>query len=315
MMKRCVSLTALFFFLLTSWAGAKVVDSGAAVVNQDVITVSEVEEAGHTIFTQIKAEAPPGQQEEALRQAREAVLDKLINKHLLLQQAEEMKISVSPAEIDAAQKDIMERGGLSEEGFQVELKKMGLTEQQYRENLKEQILGSRLIGYAVRSKVVIPEEKLKEYYENSYPVKGAGYHLLQIGISVQDSSRKAAAEKAEALRQQAMAGADFRKLAQQHSELPSASDGGDIGVFQEDELAPATRTAVTSLQPGDISPVIDTGDHFMIFKLLSSEKKAEKPPYESVRDEIHDLLLKQEMEARYKTWIEEIRQQAYIKIL
>ena len=314
MMKRCGSLTALLFFLLSSWAGAKVVDSGAAVVNQDVITVSEVEEAGKAIFTQIKAEAPPGQQEEALRQAREAVLDKLINKHLLLQQAEEMKISVSPTEIDAAQKDIMAQGGLSAEAFQAELRKMGLTEAQYRENLKEQILSSRLIGYAVRSKVVIPEEKLKEYYTNSYPVKGAEYHLLQLGVSV-EKSRKDAAEKTEKLRQQALAGADFKQLARQHSELPSAADGGDIGVFQADELAPATREAVTALQPGDISPVIDTGDHFMIFKLLSSEHKAEKTPYESVREEIHTILLKQEMEARYKTWIEEIRKQAYIKIL
>ncbi len=315
MMKQCASLTVLFWLLAASQAGAEVIDSVAAVVNQDVITVSEVEEAGQPIFAQINAEAPPGQREEALRQARQSVLDKLISKHLMLQQAEEMKISVSPAEIEAARKDILERGGLSEEDFQRELKKMGLTAQQYQENLKEQILSSKLISFAVRAKVVIPEEKLLEYYEHSYPVKKAGYHLLQIGITAQGSSRKAAAEKAEELRRQAVAGADFRELAKKHSELPSAADGGDIGTFEEDELAAATRAAVASLQPGGISPVLDTGDSFMIFKLLSAGKEAAKPPFESVRGEIHELLQKQELEARYQTWIEEIRRQAYIKIL
>jgi peptidyl-prolyl cis-trans isomerase SurA len=316
MMKQCGSLTVLFWLLFAAWAGAEVIDSVAAVVNQDVITVSEVEEAGQPVFAQITAETPPGpQRQEALRQARQAVLDKLINKHLMLQQADEMKISVSPAEVEAAKQDILQRGGLSEQDFQHELKKMGLTAQQYQENLKEQILSSKLISYAVRAKVVIPEEKLREYYENSYPVKKAGYHLLQIGITVQGNDRKAAAEKAEELRRQAVAGADFRELARQHSELPSAADGGDIGTFQEDELAAATRAAVTSLQPGGISPVLDTGNSFMIFKLLSAGKEAAKPPFESVKEEIHDLLQKQEMEARYQTWIEEIRRQAYIKIL
>ena len=117
------------------------------------------------------------------------------------------------------------------------------------------------------------------------------------------------------LRRLALNGADFRELARQHSQLPSAADGGDIGTFQEDELAEAARAAVTSLRPGEISPVLDAGDSFMIFKLLSAGKEAAKPPYESVREEIHTLLRKQEMEARYQTWIEEIRQQAYIKIL
>lgn len=315
MREQCAVLTVLLYLLLAAQVGAEVIDSVAAVVNQDVITVSEVEEAGQPMFAQIAAEAPPGQRETALRQARQSVLDKLINKYLLLQKAEEMKISVSPAEIAAAKQNILQRGNLSEQDFRQELKKMGLTERQYQENLKEQILSSKLISYAVRAKAVIPENKLREYYEHSYPVSKPGYHLLQIGLVVQGDDKQAAAAKAEDLRRLALNGADFRELARQHSQLPSAADGGDIGVFQEDELAAAARAAVTSLRPGEISPVLDAGGSFMMFKLLSAGKEAAKPPYESVKEEIHTLLRKQEMETRYQTWIEEIRQQAYIKIL
>ncbi|MGR0480054.1 MAG: peptidylprolyl isomerase [Candidatus Electronema sp. V4] len=317
MTKRVCSSLAALIFLLASWAeSAEVVDACAAVVNQDVITVSEVEEAVRPLVERIKAEAPFSQRDEAMRQARKSVMDKLIEKHLILQQAEQMKISVPDAEVEAARKDILERGSMSEADFQAELKKMGLTERQYRDNLREQILSSRLVSYAVRSKVVVPEEKIRDYYEKQYTAKAAGYHLLQIGFGISGEGGKTAARhKAEAVRQRALAGEDFKELAKRHSELPSAADGGDIGVFKADEMAAHMRQAVAVLQPGGISPVVETPDGLMLFKLLADGQDAVKAPYESVRQEIHELLHQQEMEARYKTWIEEIRSGAYIRIL
>jgi len=318
MTKRACSSLAAFILLLASWAGAaEVLDSCAAVVNQDVITVSEVEEAVKPVFERIAAETPPGRRrDEAMLQARRAVLERLIEKHLLLQQAEQMRITVSDADVEQARRRILERGGMSEADFQTELGKMGLTERQYRDNLREQILSSQLVGYAVRSKVVVPEEKIRDYYEKQYTAKAAGYHLLQIGFGISgEGGSSAARQKAESVRQRALAGENFQELARRHSELPSAADGGDIGVFKADEMAPHMREAVASLQPGGISPVVETPDGLMLFKLLAAGQDAVKAPYESVRQEIHELLQQQELEARYKTWIEEIRSGAYIRIL
>jgi len=114
-----------------------------------------------------------------------------------------------------------------------------------------------------------------------------------------------------------MGGQDFKQLARQYSDLPSAVDGGDIGAFQEDEMAEYMRDAVTSLKPGEISPVVESPNGYMLFKLLSSQegKIITKVPYESVKEEIRNTLYQQEMEKRYDTWLEEIRNQAYIKIL
>ena len=314
MTKRVCSSLAALIFLLASWAeSAEVVDACAAVVNQDVITVSEVEEAVRPIAERIKAEAPFSQRDEAMRQARRAALERLVEKRLILQQAEQMRVAVSEAEVEQARRQILERGGMSEADFQAELKKMGLNERQYRDSLREQLLSSRLVGYAVRSKVVVPEEKIRDYYNKEYTAKAAGYHLLQIGFS--SGGKAAARQKAEAVRQRALAGEDFKELARRHSELPSAADGGDIGLFKADEMAPHMREAVTALKPGGISPVVETSESLMLFKLLADGQDAVKAPYESVREEIHELLHQQEMEARYKTWIEEIRSGAYIRIL
>ncbi len=317
MTKRVCSSLAALIFLLASWAeSAEVVDACAAVVNQDVITVSEVEEAVRPLAERIKAEAPFSQRDEAMRQARRAALERLIEKRLILQQAEQMRIAVSEAEVEQARRQILERGGMSEADFQAELKKMGLNERQYRDSLREQILSSRLVGYAVRSKVVVPEEKIRNYYDKEYTAKAAGYHLLQIGFgSGGEGGKTAARQKAEAVRRRALAGENFQELARRHSELPSAADGGDIGLFKADEMAPHMREAVAALQPGGISPVVETSESLMLFKLLADGQDAVKAPYESVREEIQELLHQQEMEARYKTWIEEIRSGAYIRIL
>ena len=318
----------LFLFLLLAQvfaAHANIIDSCVAVVNDDVITLSEVNEAGKPIFQRIAEQAPPEQLAEALKQARQTVIDKLIEKKLLVQQAKRMHISVSDEDVDRALEQIMKRNGTTMEQFRAELARMGMDEQQYRENLRDQILGSKLINYEVRSKVIVPEEQIIDYYDQHYTeqVEAGGYYILQIGVTVDSEgdnpaeAKKAARKKAERIRSLAMGGQDFKQLARQYSDLPSAVDGGDIGAFQEDEMASYMRDAVTSLKPGEISPVVESPDGFMLFKLLSSQegKIITKVPYESVKEEIRNTLYQQEMEKRYDVWLEEIRSQAYIKIL
>ncbi|XOF32191.1 MAG: peptidylprolyl isomerase [Candidatus Electrothrix sp. YB6] len=327
--------TALCLILLSCLAaapaGAEILDSSVAVVNEDVITLSDVNRAGKAIFEQIAAEAPPDQRDAALQQARENIIEQLVEKKLLMQQAALMNISVSEAELDHAQKQVLKRNGLSEDAFQTELRKIGVDEAQYRETLRDQLLSSKVINYQVRSKVAVPEERIREYYTEHYvehveQASSASYYLLQIGFvrgtggSSQDAAPggKTAREKVETVYALLKDGKDFKELARQYSELPSAADGGDIGFFQKDEMAPYMRDAITALQPGEISPVVESPNGYMIFKLLSSPAEGAtgtKVPYDDVKQEIRDTLYKQEAEKRYKAWVKKIRSEAYIKIL
>ena len=324
------NILLLFLSLLVlqvSSALANVIDSCVAVVNDDVITLSEVNEAGKPMFQRVAEQVPPEQLADALKQARQTVIEKLIEKRLLVQQAEKMQISVSDEDVERALAQILERNSTTMEQFKSELAKMGMDEQQYRENLRDQLLGSKLINYEVRSKVIVPEEKIIDYYDQHYTeqVGAGGYYILQIGVTLDKEgmpadpveATKAARKKAERILSLAMGGQDFKQLARQYSDLPSAVDGGDIGAFQEDEMAEYMRDPVTSLKPGEISPVVESPNGYMLFKLLSSQegKIITKVPYESVKEEIRNTLYQQEMEKRYDTWLEEIRNQAYIKIL
>ncbi|RUM40433.1 MAG: hypothetical protein DSY80_10280, partial [Desulfocapsa sp.] len=233
-----------FLFVQTQSSQAEIIDSCVAVVNNDVITLSEVNEAGQAIFQRIAEQVPSEQLGRALQQARHTVIEKLIEKKLLVQQAKLMNISVSDEEVDRALQRMLEQNNTSKEKFRDELTKMGMTEKQYRENLRDQILGSRLINYEVRSKVIITEDKILDYYDQHYTeqVGAGGYYILQIGIRWDKNgapenpltAKKEAKKKAERILSLAESGKDFKELASQYSDLPSAVDGGDIGVFQAD---------------------------------------------------------------------------------
>jgi peptidyl-prolyl cis-trans isomerase SurA len=326
-MKRILSL--VFLLSLLSHGAvvlAEVIDRCVAVVNNDVITQSEVNEAGKPLFQRVAEQAPAGELGEALQEARKRVLEKLIDKKLLLQEAKRYNMSVSDEEVNKALERILAQNHTSRELFKKELAKMGMTEAQYLEDLRDQILSSKLVNVAVRSKVIIPEEKIIDYYDMHYTerVGDGGFYILQIGCSWDSSldgnelkqAREKALKKAKRVRSLALAGQDFKKLAREYSDLPSAVDGGDIGVFKEDEMAPAMRKAITNLKPGEVSTIVETPSGYQIFKLLSSQEGqiVTKVPYESVKDEIREILYRQEMQKLYKNWLEELRAQSYIRI-
>ena len=326
-MKRILSLVFLLSLLPHGTAVlAEVIDRCVAVVNSDVITLSEVNEAGKPLFQRVAEQAPAGELANALQEARKRVLDKLIDKKLLLQEAKRYKMSVSDEEVDKALGRILAQNHTSKELFRKELARMGMSEAQYREDLRDQILSSKLVNVAVRSKVIIPEEKIIDYYDMHYTerVGDGGFYILQIGCSWDDTlsgkeleeARAKALKKAKRVRSLALAGQDFKKLAHEYSDLPSAVDGGDIGVFKENEMAPSMRKAVTSLKPGEISEIVETPSGYQIFKLLSSQEGqiVTKVPYESVKEEIREILYRQEMQKLYKNWLDELRAQSYIRV-
>lgn len=316
----------LLFFLCAALSyGGDYVDRVVAVVNDDVILQTELEKAGGEYFERIRMKAPAGEVESAIEKARGEVLSSLIDNMIVKQKAAELGITVEEAEIDNAIAQILSDNNATLEQFRKELAKVNVSMQDYRNNLRNQILQSRLVGQQVRSRIVIVEEDIKEYYEKEYTQeKGeSGYYILQIGfnwknlVTLDGVSQEEAREKAEAIRARVLAGESFGELARSYSDFPSATDGGNLGLIKKDEMAAYMRDAILSMHPGDISPIIETGSTFQFFKLLSSREGdlVVKAPYESVKDEIREILYRQEMEEKYKAWVENLREQAYIKIL
>lgn len=318
-----LSLTILLC-LTASPIQAKLVDKVIAVVNGEVITQTELSKAGKNIFRQLQQQTPPAKLDEALTKARHQLLTDLIEDMLVGQKAKERGINVTEQDIDAAIDRISEDNGLTPEQLYSELKKTGVSKEEYHHKLEGQIRRSRLVSYEVQSKIVISEEKALEYYDKVYSKRetAAGYHLLQIGLTwgtpkSSSATQEKAKSRTEGIRNLALAGQDFRELARSFSELPSAKDGGDLGFFAEDEMADGMKAAIVVLKPGQTSALVETTNSYQFYRLLTKNIDGTPAfaPFANVSAEIMEQLRRQELDLRYEKWLREIKDQAIIKEL
>jgi len=323
-------LAACVLLMARSSLASQVLDRVVAVVNDDIITLSELNESGREYLDRIKETLPAEEREQALQEGRQRVLAKLIDQRLVSQEAAKANVSISGAELEENYAKKLEQMGLNRQQFLRKLENSGLSEEKYKNDLRSQLLRDKLVLYEVRSKIIITEAMIKDYFENHYAEDAGegGLYLQQIGISwgddaaaqadgLAEADKVRARKKAENIRRRLLEGADFQTMARQESDLPSAADGGDLGIFQKDELADYMRVAVLELEPGEITPVLETPGAFQIFKLVSRQKgeEVEKAAFDSVKEEIRLKLFEIEFDKEFRSWVEEIKQRAYVKTM
>lgn len=313
----------LVYFLFPPPAKAELVDRVVAVVNDDVITLSELNTEGREVFQNIHQQAPADQVESILLNARQELLSRMIDRILVEQRARELSLSVSEQEVEAALSRILEQNNKTREELKQDLARMGTSEAAYKASLKTQILQSKLVNYEIRSKIVITDEKVAEYYNAHYRTKAqeGSYHILQIGLTRPDDETATATaddlrRRMEEIRKMVLADTDFKETARKFSDLPSAEDGGDIGVFTGKELAAYMRNTILSMVPGEISPVVETPSGFQIFKLLSDRGDIRyQTPLATVAEEIREKLYREQLEQHFEKWVSALRAESFIKTL
>ncbi len=306
---------------------SELVDKVVAIVNDDIITLSEVEEEAEGLYRAIAQKNSGESLLQVLAEARHKTLDSLIDRKLIAQKAKQFNVSVSEEEIENGYENMRARSGLSETEFSEKLKEAGTTEKSYRANIGAQILQGKLVSFDVRSKVIITDAEILDYYDENYTsrVDAGSYYLLQIGFSWDNDTdpeklaenKKKTRKRAERVYNLALNGQDFKMLAKKFSDLPSATDGGDIGTFTLDEMASSMRSAVGALEPGGISEIVETNAGYQFFKLLSGDKNTivVSSSFEDAKAEIKQKLYEQKLKEAYTEWIKELKDKAYIQKL
>ena len=327
--KTCVQccIIALFIWLQTSVnSTAEMVDKIVAVVNEDIITLSELEDETTDIYKTLASKKSPENLLEAMEEARELALNKMIERALMDQKAKQFNVSVSEKEIDTAFERTRTNMSLNSSQFRQKLEQAGMSEELYRGKLRDNILQSKILSVDVRSKIIITDEMVLDYYDQHYTsrVNEGDYYLLQMGFSWDessatgiDNSKDKTLKLAKRIQKLVKNGQDFKTLARKFSDLPSASDGGDIGIFTLDEMASAMRSAVKDLKPGELSSIIELQSGYQFFKLLSGEDAAivVTSSFEASKDEIRDKLYESKMQEAYKIWVKKLKESAYIQKL
>ena len=290
-------------------ANQEVVDRIVAVVNDDIITLSQLRKAAQPYLKQTaSSQRSESEKKQMVEAIEKKILDALIDRTLTRQEAARQNISVADAEVQSAIENFKEQNGLDQEAFEKRLEAEGLSMADYRERVREDLMQSLLVNRLIRSRIIVTQADIEAYYQ-AHPEKFKGeekYHLRNI-LAASESD---AAQVLTRLDQ----GLSFQEAARQFSMAPNAGDGGDLGVFDIDTFNDAIRAAVKPLKTGEYSRVISTNQGFQIIfveEILDSGGKS----LEQARNEIQDILYREQAEKKFTRWIESLKKNAHIKIM
>ena len=301
--------------------GAGIVDRIVVVVNDDIITLNDLNHALKPYMNQIKSMGYASEKEvDVSAKLQQDILDRLINQKLTDQEIKKTRLEVSDEEVDGAMEKIKAENFYSDADLRKALSAEGMSLEEYRNNMKEQILRSRLVNREVKSKIVITEQDVKAYYEAHSEEYGREqkYHLRNIIMRL--SPMAAEAEKRDVMKRMAGVleklnnGESFENLARQYSESNLAAEGGDLGFFKLEALSPQLQETLKDLRAGDFTSVLETDQGFQIFYIQEIRMIPGKPLTE-VSAGIQEKLYTEIVNKKYIEWLEELRKRSHVKLI
>ncbi len=297
----------------------EVVERIVALVNNQVITLSELEEMGKPVLDQVRQTGLPAEREERLKKARREVLDHLIETKLLEEEMKKRKIEVPDRDVDAAINDVLKSSKLTEDDLKKTLAREGMTLATYRQKVRDELGKMRLVGREIKSKVVIEDEEVrKRYQENpekySEPLE---VKIQQVFFPLPKNATKEEVanvqREASIILERARRGDDFTQLAKVYSRGPEASEGGVLGYFKKHELVREVEEAGFKLKPGEISDLVRSSAGFHILKVLD-RRGGEPRPFAEVQNRIREEVIQEESEKKFDAWMKDLKSKAYIEI-
>jgi peptidyl-prolyl cis-trans isomerase SurA len=311
-------------FLLLALAPAaaqerRPVDRVAAIVNGDVVTLSELAERSGAEYRRAMA-LPPGEARERARaKALQGAFDTVVAERLLEAEVKSSGVEVTEAQIDAAIEDVKKRNNFTDDMLRQALVGEGLDIPGYRARLRKDFESHLLLMAKVGNRVKVGDDEVKAYYQ-SHAKEFAGEDEVKLrlilfavpaGSSPAEEARARAGGEATLVR--IAAGEDFADLARQLSQGPGAAAGGDLGWVRRGTMPIDLERAAFALEPGTNTPLVRAKTGYVIFK-CEDRKSAKVPPLEDVKDRIREKIAGQQAEAYRKQYLEELRREASIEV-
>jgi peptidyl-prolyl cis-trans isomerase SurA len=289
-----------------------VIDRVVAVVNGDVIMMSELQEA--IVLSRRDARALPEGPD-----LERTVLNRLVDHRLQVQEAKREKIEVTDDELRTQIEDFVKRNGGDREKIEVQLQAQGVTWEALRRELRDQLLAQRVRGRRVVRRSSVTEAEVDRYLADNRDRFDAGlkYHARHIAVTADPTTSPAAWEHAKQEIDSIVAalatGADFADLARARSKDSTSASGGDLGWLARGELDASFERPLLALQKGQVTAPIRSGAGFHLLKLedreeLTAERLAD------ARQQVRDLLLQKKAQERFDEWVEGLRRRALIAI-
>ena len=313
-------LAAALALLAAGRAGqARVVEKVAAVVGASIILASEVEEKAAPLLGDLARITDPGKRAARATALRRETLERLIDDQLISDQAAELRLSVTPEQVDASIAEIKRQNNIDDKQLDDALHAQGMSMEAYRSDLKKQLLRFRVLNIAVGAKVTITDEDVKSYYNRHYKAGSANTEVRasHIFLSIPEGADAGVVAEKQALGRKLVERAateDFANLAREYSDdAATRKDGGDLGYFGKDILPKAIEEMVFSMKVGEVAGPVRADRGFHVIKLVDRKTTSAKP-LGDVEDDIRMQLRQKEMEKQTKSYLADLRKRSLVDI-
>lgn len=320
-LSRIVSTLPLVVLALCAGpASGEIKEQIVAVINDDIITYSELEKILSPIFEQYERIYSGAELFSMLQKARRDVLNHLIEEKLIVQEAARLNVKGLMGddfskEVDQSISEIKAKFP-SEEEFQKQLKREGTTMERFRAQQEERTLVKAMLIKEASSKCSVSPMEVREYYDshNDEFTEGEKMHVSQIWIKEAPGKPEEAERTAKEVLNRLNAGEPFAELAKKYSNCPYASKGGDWGFIGHGHWNKELEDAACALKAGEHSGVVKSSLGYHIIMLHEKKPPAVKS-LAQVYTAIESKLFNIKAGKKRDEWIAKLKSKAYISVV
>jgi peptidyl-prolyl cis-trans isomerase SurA len=325
---KSVGVAVLLVASLPLVAEATVAERIVAIVGEHAILLSDMRNRARPFLLQIHQKVPAGAQLAAAEsELYKQLIERMVDERVEQQAAERAHLSVTAEEIDSGIRNVAAQQGITVERLIEEATKTGLSRQEYRDEVRRQILEGKLLQLRVRSRVRVTEDDVRTTYAKLVRAERAklafrlAWIVLRVPPSASSAARADRQDLAERIAATARAGVDsagnrveFAELAQSFSDdAPTRLRGGDLGRRKAGELAQPIEDEAHKLEVSGVSPPFVFKSDIVIVKVVARDP-SELPSIEDAHDELLQRAYGEQMDRARRQWINELRQGTYVDV-
>jgi parvulin-like peptidyl-prolyl isomerase len=307
---------ALGMVCFSPWVSAETVDKVVAVVNEDPITLYDLDSSIEKNREKIKEAMGEKAADVASKDIRTLALKVLIDEKLLDQELAKKQITITPEDEQKAIQNVLERNKLNLEQLKAELAKKGQAWPAYKTALLEQLRRIKFMGQVIAPRVKVTDADLDEFFAKN-PEQFAQFQsvkmaqvIVPLGTTAGDVELVQAQKTAREVQDKARGGADFEELGKKYSTNPQTAVPDTFPLAQ---LAPQIASLLGDLKPGDISEPVRSSMGIHVIKLYERKTLA-GDDFKAIREQIREKVFEFKVEQALQEYLEDVKSKSFIEI-
>jgi len=289
---------------------AEIVDRIVAEVNDEIITMSELDQMAKMVQPQTGLNPQSKEAQGLKRQMLEALIDRKLAKA----EAKKRGLTISDKDLDQAMEDFKKNNQIPDDAaLNRALAQKGMTLAELRQQISDQILQERLVFLAVGAKKAeVPEAEMRRFYEANFQKGGNQVHLQVINMpfppGATPEQKEEVQKKAESVLKDYRLGTPLAQVQEKYSLTIQ-----DLGYINQADLNPQLSQILEKLRPKEVAP-LQNPEGFQLI-VLAGKRSGQPPPFEEVVPQIRRLLSRQAMDKQFYEWVKTLREKAHIRIM